>query len=77
MPSLGVQWMVIVRAPFSMFLWSGLEFGTCDTSLIVFKEGSHSPDLSSIPLAGCILRSGELGIIQLNGWVSVGLYVSL
>ena len=49
----------------------------CDTSLIVFKERSHSPELSSMLLAGCILRSGELETIQLNRWVSVGLCVSL
>ena len=42
---------------FYVFLCQGLHgsYGTCDNSLyLLFKEGSHSPCLSSIPLAGYI-----------------------
>ena len=42
---------------FYAFLCQGLHgsYGTCDNSLyLLFKEGSHSPCLSSIPLAGYI-----------------------
>ena len=38
---------------------------TCDASFIIrsFKEGSHSPCLSSVPLAGYISSNGELETI--------------
>ena len=42
-----------------------LKLGTWDTSLVL-KEGSHSPALSSIPLARYILRTGELDTIMLD-----------
>ena len=51
---------------FYVFLCQGLHgsYGTCDTSLyLFFKEGNHSPCLSSIPLAGYISCTGELEII--------------
>ena len=51
---------------FYAFLCQGLHgsYGTCDNSLyLLFKEGSHSPCLSSVPLAGYISSNGKLGII--------------
>ena len=68
MSSLGAHWMTFVRAPsFNVFHCPGLHWssGTCDTSLIIrsFKEGSHSPCLSSVPLGGYTSSIGELGTI--------------
>ena len=69
MPPLGAQWMVVVlvRALSSMssFARDCMEvMGHVTPPYICsFKEGSHSPCLSSVPLAGYISSNGELGTI--------------
>ena len=71
--------IIVFRAPSSIhILGPGFCIGVVGYGTPpCFKERSHSPGLSFIPLAGCTLSHGELGTNQLNGCVPFGLCVSL